>query len=61
MTQASMRTFVDKVKREQKAGRRHPLGDRLKGKRSLVPPQEAGARAAKSVIEKFQKELQKIK
>lgn len=62
MTQASMRTFVDRVKREQGAIHRSPLQQRRgKPKRSLIPPNEAGERAAKVVIEKFEKGLAKIK
>lgn len=62
MTQASMRTFVDKVKRQQRTSDgRIAVQDKVKSKRSLIPPQEAGVRAAKIVIERFQRGLAKLK
>ncbi len=62
MTQASMRTFVDKVKRQQR-GETPPVAARVrsKPKRSPIPPYEAGVKTADLVLQRFQKELNKIK
>lgn len=62
MTQASMRTFVDKVKRQQQGVKPAvPARARSKQKRSSIPPYEAGVKTAHAVLQRFQKELNKIK